>query len=80
MIPEDIYEDSKDYNNDSDYNIFNNSGNSDDESYNSIVSQSFNNYEKSNIGNSSLDTSEHMKEKQLVMIQILLCLNLKRKG
>lgn len=62
MIPEDIYEDSEDYNNDSDYNISNDSENSDDKSYNSIVSQSFNNYEKSNARNSSLDTSEHTYE------------------
>jgi len=62
LIPEDIYKDSDDYNNDPDCNISNDSESSDDKSYNSIVSQSCNNCEKSNIRNSSLDTSEHAYE------------------
>lgn len=62
MISEDIYEDCEDYNSDPDYDVSNDSENSDDESNTSVVSQSFNENERSNTTNSSLDTSKYTYE------------------
>lgn len=59
MISDNIYKDNEDYNNDPDYDASNDSEGSDDESNISIVSQSFNENEKSNTTNSSLDTSKY---------------------
>lgn len=60
MILEDIY-DSKDYN-DPDYEISNNSEDSDNSESNTSVSQNFNENEKSNTSKSSLDTSKYTFE------------------
>ncbi|XP_070152354.1 uncharacterized protein [Polyergus mexicanus] len=65
-MPNNIYEDNEDYNNDLDYDASNDSEDSDDESNISIVSQSFNENEKSNTTNSSLDTSKYTYERKLL--------------